>query len=116
MSQETQVIQIQALQYRRRREPKKMSQPSPDDVPHGWDPDVIHTLGPSRSSADDAVERAARICARAEVAAKARRSADDKLVRLLNAGPEGRRKHKLAKEIRRNGKAASTSKASTSSK
>ncbi|KAJ7610375.1 hypothetical protein FB45DRAFT_1037947 [Roridomyces roridus] len=94
------------------------AQPKPlDDVPHGWDPDVIHTLAPSRSSADDAMERAARLRARAQVAAHTQRSADDKLMRLLKAGPEGRRKRKLAKEMKQGGKAASISaKASTSRK
>ncbi|KAJ7610365.1 hypothetical protein FB45DRAFT_1037937 [Roridomyces roridus] len=80
-------------------------------------PDVIHTLAPSRSSADDAMERAARLRARAQVAAHTQRSADDKLMRLLKAGPEGRRKRKLAKEMKQGGKAASISaKASTSRK
>ncbi|KAJ7604749.1 hypothetical protein FB45DRAFT_880207 [Roridomyces roridus] len=93
---DAEVIQIQPSHTRRfhhRREPRKQAQH--DDVPHGWDPDVIHTLPPSRASTDDTVERVARIRTRAKAAADARRSADDKLVKLLKAGPEGRTKRNI---------------------
>ncbi|KAJ7617934.1 hypothetical protein FB45DRAFT_1034168 [Roridomyces roridus] len=116
MPEEAHIIQIQAQprHFRRRREAK----PSPpDDVPHGWDPDVIHTLGPSRTGTVEAAERTSKMRARAHAAAQARRTADEKLVKLLMAGPEGRAKRRLAKEIRKGGtRAGSTSSKASSSR
>ncbi|KAJ7605329.1 hypothetical protein FB45DRAFT_1042457 [Roridomyces roridus] len=113
MPEDAHIIQIQAepRHFRRHRE-ATASKPSPPDEVPGWDADVIHMLAPSRTGTVKAAERSSQIRARAQAAAQARRTADDKLVKLLKAGPEGRAKRRLAREIRKDGKRAG----STSSK